>query len=303
MKHNTLKSRETCPVCGASSFSLYLEVKDEFLTNENFFISKCNNCSFLFTNPFPDDTIISDYYKSELYLSHPKSGFTVFGLIYNTIRALNIRSKFNTVTKDLVKGHVLDIGCGSGDFLYHCKNRKWKVSGIEPNKDAREFASKKIDETIYGPDEQKMFNDKSFDLITLWHVLEHIENLDLQFEEIKRMIKENGRLVIALPNHRSYDAQKYGDKWAAWDVPRHLHHFDLNTITLIADRYGFNFEKSIPMIWDSFYVSLLSEKYLKSKFPFIKAFVNGCKSNIKAKKSKEYSSLIYIFSKNSIDLR
>jgi ubiquinone/menaquinone biosynthesis C-methylase UbiE len=301
VKQAYLKKRETCPVCDANSFSFYLEVIDDFLSKENFSISKCNNCHFLFTNPFPDESIISEYYKSDLYLSHPKSGFTLFGLLYNFIRSLNVHSKYTAVTKDLIKGNVLDIGCGSGDFLYYCKKKNWKVSGIEPNIKARDFASKRIGERIYEPKEQKEFKDKSFDLITLWHVLEHIENLDMQFLEVKRLMKKNGRLVIALPNHRSYDAQKYLEKWAAWDVPRHLHHFDIDTITLLANRNGFTLEKSIPMIWDSFYVSLLSEKYLKSTFPFFKAFINGCKSNIKAKKSGYYSSLIYVFSYNLVE--
>jgi len=301
VKQDIYKTRKYCPVCGNDSFKQHSVVTDYFLTKKEFSISQCKKCDFLFTNPYPDDSIISEYYKSDSYLSHPKSKFSIFSLVYNLIRRLNIKNKYRVVTKGIEVGNVLDIGCGSGDFLNYCKEHNWKIYGVEPNTEAREFASKRVGEEIFHPDHQKYFQSQSFDLITLWHVLEHIDDLDVQFAEIKRILKSTGRLVIALPNYKSYDANLYGNFWAGWDVPRHLHHFDRSTISILAKRYGFNLENVYPMVWDAYYVSLLSEKYLNSRLFPLKALSNGWKSNSKARKTLEYSSLIYIFSSESMD--
>ncbi len=301
VKQDIFKTRNYCPVCGNDSLKQHSVIKDYFLTRKEFSISQCKECNFLFTNPYPDESVISDYYKSDSYFSHPKSGFSIFSFVYNLIRRYNIKNKYRVVTDGIKVGNVLDIGCGSGDFLNFCKEKNWNISGVEPNTEAREFASKRMGKEIFQPNQQKYFESHSFDLITLWHVLEHIDDLDMQFDEIRRLLKKSGRLVIALPNYKSYDAVLYGNTWAAWDVPRHLHHFDKSTISLLAKRHGFILQRSLPMVWDAFYVSLLSEKYRNSRLYPLRAFINGCKSNNKAKKSQEYSSLIYIFTPENID--
>jgi 2-polyprenyl-3-methyl-5-hydroxy-6-metoxy-1,4-benzoquinol methylase len=201
---------------------------------------------------------------------------------------------------------ILDVGCGTGDFLVACNNKNWNVVGIEPNKNARVLVKSKLgilksNSSNYNDKQPKIYNqiesvetDQKFDVITMWHVLEHIPNLIEYISLLKQQLKPNGTLIIAVPNYKSFDAAYYGKFWAAFDVPRHLWHFSRKAIKLLFEKEQLNVVKIIPMKLDSFYVSLLSEKYKTGKSNFIKAFLIGFKSNLKAKKSKEYSSLIYI---------
>ena len=128
----------------------------------------------------------------------------------------------------------------------------------------------------------------------MWHVLEHVPNLEEYLVALKRLLKPTGTILIAVPNFKSFDANYYGRFWAAYDVPRHIWHFSKVTIKKLFSEKEMNLVKVLPMKFDSFYVSLLSEKYKTGKMNFIKAFFVGLKSNLCAKKSKEYSSHIYV---------
>ncbi|PKP53931.1 MAG: hypothetical protein CVT92_01845 [Bacteroidetes bacterium HGW-Bacteroidetes-1] len=290
-----MKVRNECPVCGSKAFKNFDQIPDYFLTKEVFTIDQCEICGFLFTNPYPPKETIGKYYQSDLYLSHPKSAFSFLAIIYNLVKKINIHSKYKSASSKLAPGRVLDIGCGSGDFLYYCKEKGWEIEGIEPHEEARVFVSKMVKKEIYNPDRIIEFPDNHFELITMWHVLEHVDDLDFQLQQVSRVLKKNGRLILALPNYQSYDCLYYKRYWAGWDVPRHLYHFERNTIQRLSKRFGLISEEIIPMRWDSFYVSLLSEKYANHSFSFFRAMLSGFKSNRKAKVSGEYSSLLYVF--------
>ena len=292
-----------CPFCESENTRLYLKLKDYFLTQEDFEIFECEDCKLLFTTPRPDASVIGKYYKSEDYLSHNEHKKGLVPWIYNQVKKVNIRRKFritaqNRTSKngDRTKPHILDFGCGVGDFLHYAQTKGCEVTGCDLSEDARLLASEKLKKTVVTPEEIFALPDSTFDVITMWHVLEHIDNLRFQAEQLQRLLKENGRLVIAVPNYMSYDAQYYKEKWAAYDVPRHLNHFHEESLrNVFAGK--FELEKIHPMKWDAFYISMMSEKYIGKGNSFIKGIMTGWKSNRKARRSGDYSSLIYVFHK------
>ncbi len=285
-----------CPFCKSENTMSYLELKDYFLSQEDFEIVKCNNCKLLFTSPRPDKSVIGNYYKSEDYLSHNEHKKGVVACIYNQVKKINVKTKFKIATQGFSKPHLLDFGCGIGDFLHHAQQNGCDITGCDMSEEARKLASQKLKKTIATPEEIFALPYPAFDVITMWHVLEHIDDLRFLTEQLYRLSKDNGRLVIAVPNYMSYDAQYYKDKWAAYDVPRHLNHFHNESLQNIFAG-SFELEKIHPMKWDAFYISMMSEKYIGKGNAFFKGVLTGWKSNRKAKKNEEYSSLIYIFHK------
>lgn len=289
-----------CPWCDSDNNHQFLQLKDYFLTQEDFEILECNDCKLLFTTPCPAPDKIGDYYKSEEYLSHNDEKKSLFARIYNIVKKTNIKNKFNIAVGNKQSAvRILDIGCGVGDFLNYAKEKGCKITGIEPNDDARKIAEKKLNTKVFSPAELENLPDNSFDIITMWHVLEHVADLKTEIHHLQRLLKNDGKLILALPNYKSYDAEYYKDKWAAYDVPRHLNHFSRTSIENIFKETKFQLADIKPLKWDSFYISMLSEQYLGNSNSFIKGTITGWKSNRKAKNSGEYSSLVYILIKNS----
>ena len=288
-----------CPWCNSENNSKFLELKDYFLTQENFEILECNDCKLLFTTPCPAPDKIGDYYKSDDYLSHNESKKGIVPQIYNLVKKVNIKNKFNITVngQQTTDNSILDIGCGVGDFLNYAKEKGCDITGIEPSEDARKIAEEKLSTKIFSPEELQNLPNESFDIVTMWHVLEHVADLKTEIHHLERIVKKNGRLVLALPNYKSFDAEYYKDKWAAYDVPRHLNHFSRSSIKNIFVTTAFQLIDIKPLKWDSYYISMLSEQYLKQGNSFIKGILTGCKSNCKARKSGEYSSLVYVFTK------
>lgn len=285
----------------------YLRLKDHSVSGEEFELIQNSEYGFLETSPQPSSEKLPDYYKSEDYISHTDSKRNLFEKAYHLVRTLSLKKKLNLINSfsfgqaqcsTSKEKKILDIGCGTGDFLQTAKQNKWTVFGIEPNEQAREIANKKTNHSVFKTNQLLKFKANSFDVITLWHVLEHLPNLEEQISIFKRLLKPNGTLIIAVPNYKSYDAKHYKQFWAAYDVPRHLWHFNQDSISKLVSKQSFKVEKVKPMWFDAFYVSLLSEKYKTGKMNVIKGFWMGLLSNLKSISTKEASSLIYII-KNS----
>ncbi|MES2589856.1 MAG: class I SAM-dependent methyltransferase [Bacteroidota bacterium] len=292
MEHKNL---DNCPICDSSSFEKFKDVTDNMITKEKFTIVKCSDCNFHFTNPIPSEDFIGKYYKGDAYVSHSSSKKGLINKIYNIVRSYTLNKKV-ALLKDLNVGNeVLDIGAGTGHFLNACKQKGFSVIGLEPDEDARKFAKDNFKVDLFPLEKLTSIEESSKDIITMWHVLEHVYHLKRDFEILTKILKPSGRIIIAVPNLESYDAQVYSELWAAYDVPRHLYHFRKKDIENLANHFGFKVEKVKPMKFDSFYVSMLSEKYKNGSI--VKAFINGFKSNSKAK-DFGYSSQIYILSKN-----
>ncbi|WP_396602601.1 class I SAM-dependent methyltransferase [Algibacter sp. R77976] len=275
--------------------SVFLTVKDHSVSGEAFQLIRNSEYGFLETTPQPSLDKLPDYYKSEDYISHTDSKRNLFEKVYHLVRTISLKKKLNLINSfQSEEKTLLDIGCGTGDFLETAQENNWKVFGIEPNQEARQIANKKTNESVFQTEQLLRFEPNSFDVITLWHVLEHLPNLEDHITIFKKLLKLNGTLLIAVPNYESYDAKYYKEFWAALDVPRHLWHFNQTSISNLVSKQSFKVQKVKPMWFDSFYVSMLSEKYKSGKMNPIKGFWYGMLSNIKAMRSKEASSLIYI---------
>ena len=267
-----------------------LKIKDYSVSKEEFDLIYDEKLDKYATLPVPEN--LDQYYLSEDYISHTDSKKGLFEKAYHFIKRLMLKKKLQLISSRVPQGALLDIGAGTGDFLKQAKNEGWKVTGIEPSPDARKKASEKGTALFQNIDAVSV---QKFDAITMWHVLEHVPDLQYQIEWLKSHLNENGVLFVAVPNFNSLDAQHYKNFWAAWDVPRHLHHFSAKSIKTLFEAHGFILEETKPLIFDSFYVSLLSEKYKASSFfqPW-SAFLTGLRSNWSARRSGEYSSLIYV---------
>ncbi len=308
IKNNIEKS----PINKGNVLKEFLKCKDYMVSKKIFSLLEDKVSGILVTSPQPKIEDLGMYYESEEYISHTDSNKNLFDEIYQVAKKRAIIKKIkliqNLKTKDQRLKTILDIGCGTGDFLLACKKNNFIVKGVEPNKKARVLAKNKLGILSskienFEEDLPKVYEtineiDITFDVITMWHVLEHVPNLEEYIEQLKKLLKPNGTLIIAVPNYKSFDAKHYKEFWAAYDVPRHLWHFSKKSIKLLFKKENMIVEKILPMKMDSYYVSLLSEKYKTGKSNPIKAFFVGFWSNIKALSNKEYSSLIYII-KNS----
>lgn len=266
-------------------------VKDYSVSQQTFGLYHDIKTDMLTTFPKPKMEALSAYYQSENYISHTDSKTGLFDKLYQLVKRYTIKSKIKLLEKYLINGsNVLDIGCGTGDFLVATKNKGWTSTGVETSVAAIQLAENKGINVL---NSSEVLSDKSQDVITMWHVLEHVYDVDKQILELKRLVKNTGTLIIAVPNYKSYDATYYGRHWAAFDVPRHLSHFSKNSIKFLFEKHGFKVVKTLPMWFDAFYVSLLSEQYKTGTFN-INGLWTGLKSNLKARKTKQYSSLIYV---------
>ena len=294
--------KEQRPYLDKKNLKLFITCKDHTVSRETFNLYLDEENDLLITLPRPSDLELPGYYESEAYISHTDSKESLMDKVYQLIKNYSIKKKLsmiNGLTRQ--KGLLLDIGCGTGDFLATCQKDGWKVKGIEPNDKARDLSEKKLEgKELVSNDINSLLESHQgkFDAITMWHVLEHVPNLMEYIEQLKLLLNPDGLIVIAVPNFKSYDANHYKENWAAYDVPRHLWHFSETAIKHIFGKFDFEVIKTLPLVFDSFYVSLLSEKYKTGKSNLFAAFKTGLLSNLKAWNSKQYSSLIYLI-KNS----
>jgi 2-polyprenyl-3-methyl-5-hydroxy-6-metoxy-1,4-benzoquinol methylase len=270
----------------------FLTVTDYSVSKETFELYHDEELDMLITHPQPGLDVLGKYYESADYISHTDSKRSLFEKAYHFVKGIALKNKLNLINSlQPNKGKILDIGAGTGEFLYVAQQDGWQTTGVEPSDKAKQIA---INKGVSFAATIAQLEDHSFDVITMWHVLEHVPDLDHQIKELKRLLKPSGSLIIAVPNFKSFDAQHYGKFWAAYDVPIHFWHFSKTAIQKLFQKEQMELVKILPMKFDSFYVSLLSEKYKTGRMNFIKAFFIGLWSNIKGKSDLEYSSHIYI---------
>lgn len=275
-----------------SNHNVYIKVKDFTVSGEEFELLLDENLQLLKTHPQPEASQLGRYYESDDYISHTDNKRSLFEKLYHAVKQKALRDKVKLITSlHPEKGLLLDIGAGTGDFLVQAKNNGWNTIGIEPSQKASDIA---VSKGVSLKNSVSDIENHSADVVTMWHVLEHVPDIQQHIKELKRIVKPNGVIIIAVPNFKSYDAIKYGQYWAAYDVPRHLWHFSRTAIEKLFAIEEINLVKVLPMKFDSFYVSLLSEKYKTGKMSFINGFVSGLRSNIKGSSTKEYSSHIYV---------
>lgn len=289
-----------CLCCGSASITKVFACKDYTVSNEYFEIWQCQACTFRFTQNAPDKIAVGKYYQSAEYISHSDTKKGLINLLYHYVRNFTLTTKLNLLKKvtGLQQGTLLDVGAGTGAFVSAMQQAGWKVTGLEPDETARNNAFKNYNLQLEELNNMHSLPGNTFDALTLWHVLEHVHDIDEYLANFLKILKPAGKLIIAVPNYTSYDAGHYKQYWAAYDVPRHLYHFSPNSMQVLLWQKGFAVEAIKPMWFDSFYVSMLSEKYRYGKNRFVNALLVGLLSNIKALfNAKKCSSVIYVVRK------
>jgi 2-polyprenyl-3-methyl-5-hydroxy-6-metoxy-1,4-benzoquinol methylase len=277
-----------------------LSAKDHTVSGETFAIMECGECTLRFTQDVPAGGAMAPYYQSEQYISHSNTTKGLINRLYQRVRRKTLRRKRRMVQRvtGLPKGSLLDVGSGTGAFVHEMEKNEWQVMGLEPDAGARNTAKELYGVMLNDISDITRLRDSSADAITLWHVLEHIHDLQGCVQQLKRILKDNGRLFIAVPNYTSTDAAIYKEYWAAYDVPRHLYHFSPRSMQVLMEKNGLSIKQYKPMWYDSFYISMLSTKYKHGKIRMISSFWNGLRSNLNALgNSKKCSSVIYVIGK------
>lgn len=293
---------QACPCCGGAAISPVLEAEDYTVSHERFAIWECGSCTARFTQQVPEAASIGRYYQSTGYVSHSETRKGLINRLYHIVRNYTLQSKKKLVQSETGKdtGVLLDVGAGTGAFAATMKKNGWEVTGLEPDDTARANAQRHYELSLQAPDMLYQLPSAKFDAITLWHVLEHVHDLHGYLDTFQRILKPGGSLFIAVPNYTSYDAQHYGPYWAAYDVPRHLYHFSPASMQQLAQKHGFRIHRFCPMWFDSYYVSMMSERYESGKNNLLRALLNGWRSNKKARSShQKCSSVIYVMRKNT----
>ena len=293
MQSTKVEKVEKCPVCGGVATELFLACKDHTVSKSSFEIVECKNCGFAYTSPRPIESELGKFYESEEYISHSNTSKGIVSNLYQRVRKHTLAKKLELINSVGKKGALLDIGCGTGEFLNTMKSGGWETIGIEPSPSARKQGVENYNLDVREEKELENFPPNSFNVITMWHVLEHVPHLLERVQKLKDLLKYDGVLIIAVPNRNSHDAKHYGEYWAAYDVPRHLYHFRAQDMRTLMGVVGFEVEKILPMKFDSYYVSMLSEKCKTGSNNLISAVWTGWISNLKAG-AEGSSSLIYI---------
>ncbi len=289
-----------CPACGSDELKPVLNAVDQTVSQEQFAIWQCQRCGLRFTQDVPDAGAIGPYYHSEEYISHSNTTRGLVNRLYHLVRRHTLADKRRLIQSATRRkqGRLLDIGAGTGAFAGYMQQRGWVVTGLEPEAAARQRALADYGVQLLGMEELDVLPEESYDAITLWHVLEHVHDLHPYLDQLRALISKGGRIFIAVPNYTSYDAGVYGGAWAAYDVPRHLYHFSPDSMEGLLARHGLQLHYSQPMWYDSFYISLMSEKYRNGKGNLPAAVYTGLVSNVKAFIDKSRcSSLIYVAGK------
>jgi 2-polyprenyl-3-methyl-5-hydroxy-6-metoxy-1,4-benzoquinol methylase len=285
-----------CPVCKSQSLTLFRTCKDDTVSHETFHVLRCDGCTLGITSPQPESENLGKYYESDEYISHSGKSSGGIGAIYKVARNFALNWKRKLVTKKSPVGTALDFGCGTGEFLNTLKQAGWTVEGVEPSEIGRTKASELTGQPIHNT--LASISASQFDIITAWHVIEHISSLEETIHQLKKLLKKDGTIFIAVPNYQSTDANRYQEHWAGFDVPRHLWHFSKKSMQHLLTTHGLKVTEIIPMKLDAYYVSMLSEKYRTGKTSVLKnlfrGFVNGLQSNVSAQKTVNHSSLIYV---------
>ena len=290
-----MENLNSCLVCGHSQFSTLFSCNDYVATGEHFQLQRCNNCSFLFTNPRPETSEIGRYYKSDQYISHAGNKAGLMYNIYDVVRNYSIKKKLALIKRFHTSGKLMDLGCGLGDFLNGVrKDGVFEFVGVDISEDAIKHVKNKFGLNVLNENHLDSLQQNSFDVITQWHVLEHVQLLNERIVQLKRLLKPNGTLFIAVPNSDSWDAKYYKEYWDAYDVPRHLYHFNQKSFILLMEKHGLNVLETHPLVFDAPYVSMRSETHQKHLFPFLRGGFIGLISTVMAQKKNDYSSLLFV---------
>ena len=245
-----------CIICENNESVDYLQLTDRLsILPTNYHLVQCQ-CSFVYLNPRPKIDNISSYYPSEKYDPHYMSNKSIWIKFYHFVQFFTLRWKYSKIPDIHRSRNLLDIGAGQGEFASFMSKRGWNVVIQDANIDI-------IDKNIphdynFVKDLQQINESESFNVITLWHSLEHIHNIKDLYSQINRLLAPEGVLLIAVPNLQAPEKKSFGVKWAAYDAPRHLYHFHPDSIKRLCMKYDFKIVRKFSLFQDSPYNILLS---------------------------------------------
>lgn len=292
-------THHACPLCSSDNIHSEITLKDYSISKEEFEIYRCADCTFLFTQNIPSEEHIGKYYESEDYISHSDTTTGLVNKLYHGIRKIMLKKKYQQIKRLKTGKKLLDIGCGTGYFLNYMKMQGYDTLGVEADEDARAYGEKKFDLKILEP--EHLINgkiDRQFNIVSLWHVLEHIHDLNNYLKIISSLLEDDGFLIIAVPNPHCFDATYYKSFWAGYDVPRHIWHFTPETMEKFATDNHFEIVSLKRLPYDPFYNSILSERYQNNLLALFFGTFIGFISYIKgAFNVRKASSVIYILKK------
>ncbi len=292
-----------CPACSANRIVDLFRARDYLVSGREYLIRRCEACGMGWTADPPPEEEAGGYYLSGEYISHTDRKKNFSDHLYHLARnyMLGRKHRLTTLVTGKHSGSLLDVGSGTGYYAAYMKERGWQVSAIEPNDQAREYSASHFSLSVTTPDRIEDFATGSFDCITFWHVLEHLYEPGQWLNEVRRLLKDDGRCIIALPNFSSADAEWFGKRWAALDVPRHLWHFTPDALQKFVGARGFNCERIVPLPLDLFYISSLSYRNNGNRLPLARGVLTGLFIALRNLLRKEKaSSLVYLISKGTV---
>lgn len=293
-----MEKLEHCPVCNSNQFKELFTCKDYVATGASFAVVSCLACGLQFTNPRPSEAEIGKYYESTQYISHAgndKSELGVTYKIYDWVRNYSIGSKLKLIKKYHKNGKLLDLGCGLGYFLQGVQEDKtYEGFGADISDEAIKYVKANFNIDVMPENKLYEITAGSYDIITQWHVMEHVHRLEERMKFLKHILKTDGTMFIAVPISNSFDAKHYKQFWDGYDVPRHLYHFTANSMRILMEKNDFKIVKQSAMPFDAPYISMRSEYHQKNTFGFLKGAIKGLYSNIKGCFTNNYSSILFV---------
>lgn len=292
-----MENLTSCLICGHTELKKELTCKDFVATGESFELYRCTQCSLLFTNPRPSASEIGPYYQSNRYVSHAgdKKDFSFMYKVYDWVRDYSIKQKINHIKTYKSSGTLMDLGCGLGYFLHGVVTEgSFNALGVDISQEAVDYVRQKFGHDVKNESDLDYLESQSFDVITQWHVLEHVHLLNERMLQLKRLLKTDGFLFIAVPNSDSWDAKYYKEYWDGYDVPRHLYHFNQQSFNRLMEKHGFKVVETRSMPFDAPYISMRSEVHRGNKLEFVRGAISGLRSTISAQRNNDHSSLLFV---------
>lgn len=290
---------KACIVCGSTDHQTELLVTDWLVTQEKFNVKRCNKCLFRFTANPPSAEAAGKYYETEEYVEHSDNNDGFINKLYHFGRKWMMKYKLSLIQNLQTGNRLLDVGSGAGYFLNFMQQSGYAVEGVEISEKAVKGCKDKYNIDAYHP--SRLIGNKieiNVDIITLWHVFEHVYEYDEYFNSFSKLLSKDGRLIIAMPNYKCLEEKIYRTHWNGYDTPRHLWHFTPETFKKFAADRGFEIVKMKSLPLDPFYNSMISASYKKSFTLLPITLLNGILSSILSSISlKHSSSIVYILKK------
>ena len=260
-----------CIICSSKYASSFISLNDRLSnSSKKYNLLKCI-CGFIYLNPRPDIGEINHYYKLDNYDPHKESFNSFWNTAYHYVQKVTLNWKYRIITKYIKKGSLLDIGGGKGEFAQFINKKGWDVTFQDNMTDL----NRRENNSFFVRELSNVNSTKRFDVITLWHSLEHIHNIKYLFDSINNMLKDSGILIIAVPNMNAPERKFYKYTWAPYDAPRHLYHFNLDSLNKLCQNKGYYIMSKYSLYQDIPYNVILSTSRY-SFFQLIKTILVIC---------------------------